>query len=451
MSKRSISDVLNDKSTADTPDICLTAESSRPSRRARLDDTSDAVHSTNRIALAYPDASRPTTKQTAFQQPTLVLSFSCSPSRTLEFTDSAMRYFVEPPLGAQLSYGYERWVRKPDEKARIDGLLEAFSKAKLMPGMALHDVGVVSWRGVMTRILTSPYEEREGWELNVMFVNGTLYFEEHLSEARISEKNTMEPRHRLQTYYGYAFESYCTSETPARKVSPNPSDPFGWGGDVDTNVQWCSVVRTKLGNTRLLIGGEVDCVRGKYTHQTDTFVELKTSLAIRGPHDEAKFEKKLLKFYFQSFLLGVPEILVGFRTPSGVLTTTQTFKTIQIPRLVRGKPGAWDPLLCLDWGNNFICCLKDVISRGSSSDTSVWRVRFTPQKGITVEMLDPIGVEDVKAGEDRVGFLPTWYWNELHSPSAHKEPEPLTHDAEDKAILDKRPGEVFVEHAGWQI
>jgi len=244
----------------------------------------------------------------------------------------------------------------------------------------------------------------------------------------------MGPRHRLQTYYGYAFESYCTSETPTQKVSPNPSDPVGWGGDVDTNVQWCSVVRTKLGNTRLLIGGEVDCVRGKYTHQTDAFVELKTSLVIRGPYDEAKFERKLLKFYFQSFLLGVPEILVGFRTPSGVLTTTQSFKTIQIPRLVRGKPGAWDPLTCLDWGHNFICFLKDVVSRGAYSDASVWRVKFIPQRGITIEILGPIGVEDVRAGEDRVGFLPTWYWDELHANSASKELP--THGVEDKATPD---------------
>ncbi|TFY74424.1 hypothetical protein EWM64_g9588, partial [Hericium alpestre] len=35
-------------------------------------------------------------------------------------------------------------------------------------------------------------------------------------------------------------------------------------------------------------------------------VELKTSMNIRGAQDEARFEKKLLKFYFQSFLLGVP-------------------------------------------------------------------------------------------------------------------------------------------------
>lgn len=40
----------------------------------------------------------------------------------------------------------------------------------------------------MCRILTAPYEERDGWELNVMNVNGTLYFEEYVSDARAQEK-----------------------------------------------------------------------------------------------------------------------------------------------------------------------------------------------------------------------------------------------------------------------
>jgi RAT1-interacting protein len=77
----------------------------------------------------------------------------------------------------------------------------------------------------------------------------------------------MEPRQRSQTYYGYAFESYCTSEAPPgtqQKAIAEASDiPVGWGGDVNTNVQWCSVIRTKLGDTRMIIGGEVDCVRGQ--------------------------------------------------------------------------------------------------------------------------------------------------------------------------------------------
>ena len=38
----------------------------------------------------------------------------------------------------------------------------------------------------------------------------------------------------------------------------------------------------------------------RYTGKTDSFVELKTSLSIRGPHDEAKFEKYDFPKPFQS-------------------------------------------------------------------------------------------------------------------------------------------------------
>ena len=62
----------------------------------------------------------------------------------------------------------------------------------------------------------------------------------------------------MNTYYGYAFESYCTKTHPEE-----PPKPMGWSGDVNTNVQWCSVVKSKLRDLRIIIGGEVDCVRGK--------------------------------------------------------------------------------------------------------------------------------------------------------------------------------------------
>jgi RAT1-interacting protein len=77
----------------------------------------------------------------------------------------------------------------------------------------------------------------------------------------------MEPRHRLQSYHGYAFESYCTSPLPLRQHDEDTEVP-GWGGDVDTNIQWCCVVKTKLGDTRMVLGGEVDCVRGNYSFWT---------------------------------------------------------------------------------------------------------------------------------------------------------------------------------------
>ncbi|EKM48758.1 uncharacterized protein PHACADRAFT_69227, partial [Phanerochaete carnosa HHB-10118-sp] len=368
----------------------------------------------------YPSKNKVTTP-VPFQQPSTLLTFSYTPERVLEFTDSALRYYVEPPLRAELKYGYERWIKKPEEKGRLDGLLKAVLKYRSRvdagggDGVAwLRDVAVISWRGVMTKILTAPYEDRDAWELNVMLVDGTLYLEEHLTDAKLLQKEDMEPRHRLQSYFGYSFESYCTSFRPEQREVriEAESHPYGWGGDVDTNVQWCAVVKTKLGSQRLVIGGEVDCVRGRFQGNTDSLIELKTSLTIRGAQDEAKFEKKLLKFYFQSFLLGVPEIVVGFRTPQGQLSTIQSFKTVQIPRLVRGKPHAWDPSICLGWGHRFIEFLRSILASQPSS-LGVWRAKFLPGTGVTLSLLDDLGIAEVEASDDRVGFLPRWYVDEL--------------------------------------
>jgi len=265
---------------------------------AELEDGSPSSKQASGITLAYPSLSHAPSKPPPFQQPTQLLTFSYTPDHVLQFDDSALRYYIDPPRGADLGYGYDRWIRRPDERGRLDSLLHAWSRFKksLCEGPSLSqsrapDIHVMSWRGIMTKILIAPYEERGSWELNVMRVGGTLYFEEHLSDAALKEKNEMGPHHRRQTYYGYAFESYCTTSTPGHREDASSHVP-GWGGDVNTNVQWCSVVKTKLGDRRIVIGGEVDCVRGKYSGNTANFVELKTSLTIRGSADETKFEKK---------------------------------------------------------------------------------------------------------------------------------------------------------------
>ncbi|KAH7884805.1 RAI1-domain-containing protein [Phlebopus sp. FC_14] len=418
----------------------------RPTSKQRSSSVAD---------LPYPNLSHKPAKPPLFQRPSQLLTFSYTPQHVLEFTDSALRYFIEPPRGADLGYGYDRWIRRPEERGRLDALLTGWSKFKTSfhsndassSSVSPPDVSVMSWRGIMTKILIAPYEEREGWELNVMRVRGTLYFEEHLSDAKLKEKSDMDSRHRLQTYYGYAFESYCTSSIPGRRddAPSGTASVRGWGGDVNTNVQWCSIVKTKLGDRRIVIGGEVDCVRGKYAGNTDNFVELKTSLSIRGPSDELKFEKKLLKFYIQSFLLGVPEIVVGFRKPSGHLTTIQSFQTVQIPRLVRGKPGAWDPLICLEWSDKFLSFLQETIPTTREKD--VWRVTFVPKVGITATVLDEAGIQDVVGGDDRIGFLPRWYWDEVMATPAGEATSP---SLPDERTIAPAPAASNVP-SGWRI
>lgn len=61
----------------------------------------------------------------------------------------------------------------------------------------------------------------------------------------------------------------------------------------------------------------MDCV-----DEQGRMVELKTSMVIRGARDEQRFEEKMLRFYMQSFLLGVGRVVVGFRDArSGRLQT----------------------------------------------------------------------------------------------------------------------------------
>ncbi|KAG9025657.1 decapping endonuclease targeting mRNA [Tulasnella sp. JGI-2019a] len=364
------------------------------------------MESTHPETLIFPLPSLRAVAPPPVQRPIGLLTFSYTPERTLVFDNSAMKYYKDPPLNVSLQRDYKNWIKRPEERTRLDGLLQCLEKDQVKAEASRCDV--VTWRGIMTKIITAPYESRDGWELNVMLLGGTLYLEEHVNDNKLSEKETMEPRHRLMSYYGYSFESYCTTPNP-----PDPSvRPADWCGTVDTNVQWCSVVKTKISDTRIILGAEVDCVRDRFTGQPSTFVELKTSRAIRNARDEGIFRSKLLKFWAQSFLLGIPEVIVGFRTDDGTLISTQSFNTSDLPNRARGKSGEWSTGVCLDFGGRFLSYVRQSIQHQQTTpeDTKVWRVRFQPRAGIELRELVAAEIEGVRNGEDRVGFLPRPFW-----------------------------------------
>lgn len=106
--------------------------------------------------LPYPDITQPLPRNvtpTPFQQPTQLTTFSYTPDRELVFDNSAMKYYVEPPRGVKLNYGYDRWVKQVEGRGRIDNLLKALLRVRSDPTRhtAVKELGVVSWRGVMTK------------------------------------------------------------------------------------------------------------------------------------------------------------------------------------------------------------------------------------------------------------------------------------------------------------
>jgi RAT1-interacting protein len=94
--------------------------------------------------------------------------------------------------------------------------------------------------------------------------------------------------------------------------------------------------------------------------QPINWVELKTSEEIQSEADMLKFERKLLKFWIQSFLLGVPKIIVGFRSKTGTLLRLEELATQSIPGNVKRQGNSWDGNTCVNFAATFLECTYSV-------------------------------------------------------------------------------------------
>lgn len=154
--KRPFADVdvseSDDPSTSTAPPPKKHYEKSRHNKRPKP-GALRSLASIPTAKLLYPRISEPQITNVPFQQPLPLLTFSYTPDRVLHFDNSALRYLVPPPPEADLHHGLKTWEKKPDGKGRIDALLRAWTKVRKedVCGMRNVDVGVVCWRGVMTK------------------------------------------------------------------------------------------------------------------------------------------------------------------------------------------------------------------------------------------------------------------------------------------------------------
>lgn len=71
----------------------------------------------------------------------------------------------------------------------------------------------VFYRGLLTKILGTPYENRDSWKIGAMLKNGTIYLrnidtEESIENRRQQSNN---PRQSRMASWGYNFESFLLS------------------------------------------------------------------------------------------------------------------------------------------------------------------------------------------------------------------------------------------------
>lgn len=63
-----------------------------------------------------------------------------------------------------------------------------------------------------------------------------------------------------------------------------------------------------------------------------------------------------MKFWIQSFLLGVPKIIVGFRSREGILQRLQEIEVEGIPDTVAQGRRQWDGNMCINFAAEFLEC-----------------------------------------------------------------------------------------------
>ncbi|XP_044974274.1 NAD-capped RNA hydrolase DXO1 isoform X1 [Hordeum vulgare subsp. vulgare] len=263
-------------------------------------------------------------KAVAFQEPCEIACYSRVEGGDVYFDDRSLRLFkrnICDYAGEDLNKGFETFIEKRDLGSQGFGDLLACIRNSNLP---LQNIHFVTYRNNLNKILATAYL-KDPWKMGVHKRNGVVYLDVH----KLPERPQSEIERR-RCFWGYSFENLATE---------NSIDEDGRG--IDANVEYCSVIKTKLGAHRIVMGAEMDCC-----DSTDDgrrfYVELKTSREI------------------QSFLAGVSYVVVGFRNDAGVLVRTERLRTKDITQKVKAK-NYWQGGVCLAFADEVLCWLYGTV------------------------------------------------------------------------------------------
>ncbi|KAJ3382676.1 decapping endonuclease targeting mRNA [Entophlyctis sp. JEL0112] len=444
-------------------------------KRAAEARTGAFVHDQTKVLARIPvgPVQRLQKRGAEFRAPTEIARFGYNEQRERVF-DATPKFFHPPPresfgkrsADVDLSGGFQdRFIERPSQPENLDSLLialkhEAGSSSSLLTAGDRNEgrPRFCTWRGIMTKILVTPYSDSaDSWSLRATLCDGTLFLMEEPLESRESDFfNT--PRGKLMTYWGYRYEALTT-------IGINPHDAQvsletvkvlmdnRVNKDVvNTNVQFCSVLKTRFGGMDLFMGAEVDCIKTTPETTADTisnapqslYAELKTNRSLDGDQrkrdqqEKTFYLQKMLKTYFQCFLAGIPNVVVGWRDDDGFLVGSDTFKTLEIPRTVRNvlnpdssknsaNVACWDPNICINYAHEVLSTIWETIkkrnqnfqnidnrqivyhirlrnSQGNASAQKRHRAGYFPEKG-TVRESNFVEISDCIVGNKNLVFI----------------------------------------------
>ena len=278
-------------------------------------------------------------------------------SRTLCSKNSSNCVNLLPSASEKLPFdlneGYGKQAVKEDTNEFLSLLLESLAHENLIGQSEF-----VCFRNLLTALSYTPYEMSSMFDLGMIVIvqkiKGVFYmFAFPTEEAQQAEAN-LDKRQKEMMYWGMKFESYVTAKLGQQTTLARNRLNF--------NREFCSVVKRTIGSHSIILRGEIDCC-----DTSGTYVELKTNKIFDQDGQTRSFSRrkkdtpersfrrhKLIKWWLQCYLLGVPRILCGFRDGDGFVRKLQDYRTNQLPPMMHRRYTN----VCLAFLNSFLDFVK---------------------------------------------------------------------------------------------
>ncbi|XP_011299955.1 decapping and exoribonuclease protein [Fopius arisanus] len=339
----------------------------------------------------------------SFRRPEVIGYWSVNGSRDVSYDSSQLQYY-SPPKTTEVRFDLNRGInsvlRKPEDlDERIDHLLQWIGKnsEKIRANPTTKrwlQPNFISYRGLLTKIMKTPYDMREGWIICASKWRGSIYLCHFDTEADKEDKANITPRQMAMCSWGFKFEQYILTEVPGG--SPDPLKP------VNECEEFDCVFQTRLREHELLYGGEMDGVcsderlRDPLPLEKLKFVELKTSRILENDRQWMNMQRhKFLKWWCQSFLVGIEDILCGFRDDSGIIRQLENYKVSDI---ARNSQKYWKAAAAMNFCDNFLRHVASTVR--NDCDRTVYKFERIPNGDIYLTEVPPTS---------DYAFLPPWF------------------------------------------
>ena len=134
------------------------------------------------------------------------------------------------------------------------------------------------------------------------------------------------------------------------------------------------------------------------------FIELKTSRQIDNKRLAASFaQHKTLKWWSQSFLVGIRKILCGFRDDDGVVHNLEDYPIQKLPEI--GKN--WFPNVCMNFLNEVLHFVHKLLHQ-NRHELVMYNFKWHPRDSKITVFEDKYNIQNV---------LPEWYLSKVFSQS----------------------------------